>query len=502
MDSNDNLFSKFQEQFPATGVAIECGGRSFTYEELDALSAVVANNLTDLGLVKGDTVSVIGDKSLNFLWLYLGCLRAGFVFHPLNPAYTFSEIQFFIKDACPRLVVASQSLEDKFNIEIKNKNTKILFFTEEDEDKLFGVRTEQDKVFETVNSLGSETAALLYSSGTTGGPKGIRLTHANLFSNADTLKTLWQFSEADTVLHVLPVFHVHGLFILLGPSLLSGCRVKYLLTFDVERIIFELGDSTVMAGVPTYYSRLLSSPDFNELACSSVRVFISGSAPLSEKIFEEFLTRTGKAIVERYGMTETGVNTSNPINGNRIAGSVGPALPGVQLRISNKTGESLGANEVGSIEVKGDNVFPGYWNLPEQNAGAFTVDGWFMTGDQGYLDDDKYLYILGRSKDMIISGGLNVYSKEVEREIEENELVAEAAVFGVPHSDFGEAVVAAVVMRDYAKLNQSALLVTLSLRLASYKVPKQIIALDDFPRNAMGKVQKVKLRKTYEGLFS
>ena len=366
---------------------------------------------------------------------------------------------------------------------------------------MFRPRVEDGKSFETVKMSGDETAALLYSSGTTGNPKGIRLTHRNLFSNANTLKDLWQFKASDTVLHVLPVFHVHGLFILLGPSLLSGCQIKYMLTFDVKEAIVELADSTVMAGVPTHYSRLLADPTFGTYSCKSVRVFISGSAPLSEKLFSRFEARTGKSVLERYGMTETGVNTSNPINGPRVAGSVGPVIPGVKIRISSGNETHDGGDKIGSIEVKGENVFPEYWNLPEKTSEAFTRDGWFITGDQGYLDGAGYLYISGRIKDMIISGGLNVYPKEVEKEIEQDDLVLEVAVFGVEHSDFGEAVVAAVVTANEKELCRETLLDTLSDKLAKYKLPKAIVTLDELPRNAMGKIQKTELRKKYKDLF-
>ena len=501
MSESENLYARFREQFQMENRALVCEGDVFTYNDVDKITGTVASTLTDFGLTKGDLVSVIGGKSLNFLWLYLGCLRVGCIFHPLNPAYTPSEIQFFLRDAKPKLIVSSHDLRSKFDGVDRKKNTEILPLDGRDGDRLFRPRSEHYRSFETVKVRGDDTAALLYSSGTTGDPKGIRLTHGNLFSNASTLKDLWEFDSSDTVLHVLPVFHVHGLFILLGPSLLSGCQIKYALAFDVKEVIAELADSTVMAGVPTYYSRLLADPTFSANCCRSVRVFISGSAPLSEKLFARFKARTGKSVLERYGMTETGVNTSNPINGNRIAGSVGQVLPGVKLRISSINKADGGANRIGSIEVKGENVFPEYWNLPEKTSEAFTKDGWFITGDQGYLDDDEYLYISGRSKDMIISGGLNVYPKEVEKEIEQDDLVLEVAVFGVEHSDFGEAVVAAVVTTNEKELCRETLLDTLSDKLAKYKLPKAIVTLDELPRNAMGKIQKTELRKKYKDLF-
>ena len=501
MSGSENLYARFREQFQLENRAILCEGEEFTYGDLDKISGAVACTLADLGLVKGDVISVVGEKSLNFLWLYLGCLRVGCIFHPLNPGYTSSELQFFLKDAQPKLVVSSQALLSKFDGLEQQKIIEILPLDGHEGDRLFRPQVDDGEFFKTVTMSSDETAALLYSSGTTGDPKGIRLTHGNLFSNASTLKGLWEFRTSDIVLHVLPVFHVHGLFILLGPSLLSGCQIKYMLAFNVKETIDELADSTVMAGVPTHYSRLMADPTFSADNCKSVRVFISGSAPLSEKLFARFKVRTGKSVLERYGMTETGVNTSNPINGNRIAGSVGQVVPGVKLRISGVNEAHDGVNKIGSIEVKGENVFPEYWNLPEKTSEAFTKDGWFITGDQGYLDDDGYLYISGRSKDMIISGGLNVYPKEVEKEIEQDDLVLEVAVFGVEHPDFGEAVVAAVVTVNEKELCQETLLDSLSDKLAKYKHPKAIVTLDELPRNIMGKIQKNELREKHKDLF-
>ena len=501
---NANYYSFLRERFDPDALAFETGdGRQLTYGDVERETARAANVLDSLGLQLGDRVSVVADKSLDYLWIYLGCLRCGYVFHPLNPGYTARELNFFFENAGTRVLVAASRLAavvDEAAASVEAITHR--FSLEADGSGEFRQRcADADSTYADRQCEAGDTAALLYSSGTTGQPKGIRITHHNLASNTEALAQAWGFSASDVVVHPLPVFHVHGLFILLGPALYSGATIRYLPAFDAEAVIRQLHGATVMAGVPTYYSRLLNTPAFSAEDCASIRVFISGSAPLSEAAFREFEARTGHAILERYGMTETGINTSNPLHGERKPGSVGVALPPVDLRIVGDSGEPVSTGDVGDIQVRGANVFPGYWNLPEADAKAFDADGWFDTGDQGRLDDQGYLFIVGRSKDMVISGGLNIYPKEVESEIEKLEAVSEAAVFGVPHPDFGEAVIAAVLLRPDQNLDEAAAIRQLKDKLAGFKVPKKLLTLNELPRNSMGKVQKNRLRETYHALF-
>ena len=347
-----------------------------------------------------------------------------------------------------------------------------------------------------------ELAALLYSSGTTGVPKGIMLSHGNLVSNAETLVSAWGFTSADTLLHALPIFHVHGLFVGISCSLMSGSSMYWLEGYSVDSVLQALPECSVMMGVPTYFTRLLANDEFDRSHAKSVRLFISGSAPLLPETFRAFETRTGHRILERYGMTETGMNSSNPLDGDRLAGTVGPALPGVSIRISDNENQSVRSGEVGTIQIKGPNVFQGYWRMPEKTAEDFTADGYFNTGDQGLLDDAGYLSIIGREKDMIITGGLNVYPKEIELLLDEQPGIQESAVFGVAHADFGEGVVAAIVETRRGSLTDGEVIQSVRSELAGFKVPKAVVFLDELPRNTMGKVQKKKLRDTYADLLS
>ncbi len=477
-------------------------GDCYTGADLEQWSARAANTLVELGLEPGDRVAVVADKSLELLWLYLGCLRAGCVYHPLNPTYTETELAFFLRDSASRLVVCENALLTRVTAAAADSPSvqRILTVGGHGVDYIDHRWQSAAPTFATQCVAVGEPAALLYSSGTTGKPKGIPITHGNLLTNAQALVAAWAFSGDDILVHALPLYHVHGLFITLGPALLAGTRVRFLPRFEPGAVIAALAGATMMAGVPTYYTRLLNTSAFTRECCASVRVFISGSAPLSEATFSAFEERTGQRILERYGMTETGINTSNPLHGMRKPGSVGPPLAGVALRIVDDGGKILGSGAIGNIEVHGPNVFGGYRGLPETTAEAFTADGYFRTGDQGYLDADGYLHIVGRSKDMIITGGLNVYPKEIERELESCAGVIEAAVFGVPHADYGEAVVAAVVGNG-TSLPGDVLIGELKTRLAGYKVPKQIVVVDDLPRNSMGKVQKNLLRERHAALF-
>ena len=507
MSSNYNLFFRFSQCFPAKENVFltDDAGVRYSYADLEQKSSDIAYNLVEKGLRAGDRVTLIAQKSLNALWIYLGCIRAGAVFHPINPDYSKTEMAFFLNDARPKFLVTDDDVSSK----IGNLSSQIGSIKEHlqipliaGEGLLRRPGNEKQKKFPChINSL-NDTAALLYSSGTTGDPKGICLTHGNLYENAASLCHAWQFSPNDVLLHVLPVFHVHGLFIALGPVLIAGASMRYQNKFVVDEVIEALPKVTVLMGVPTYYSRLLDNPEFTKISSRNIRVFISGSAPLTENVFRRFEERTSHEILERYGMTETGVNTSNPIDGDRIPESVGVVLPGVELRITNEEGIELEVGNVGAIEVRGDNVFPRYWDLPDKTEQAFDGVGWFGTGDQGSIDSNGYLFISGRSKDMIITGGLNVYPKEIERVLDEIPGIIESAVFGVPHSDFGEGVMAAVVMQGNKQLEQRTTIEKLNEQLAKFKVPKHIVTLEKLPRNAMGKVMKGELRASYASFFS
>ena len=504
MSTDANLYTRLAAGFvPARRCVESTDGACYTYAQLDAASARAANALSALGLVPGERVSVLAEKSVGYLWLYLGCLRAGLIFHPLNPAYTDRELAFFLADAGTRLLVHDPQFGPRIEaiagtcpaLELR------LTLTAAGGGDFADLCSSAPALFADCPRAGDDTAALLYSSGTTGTPKGIRITHDNLYSNARALAAAWAFSADDVLLHALPLFHVHGLFITLGPALLAGTTIRFLPRFDVDAVIAALPGSTIMAGVPTFYTRLLAAPDFTRDTCRTVRVFISGSAPLSEAVFHAFAERTGHTILERYGMTETGINTSNPLYGERKPGAVGPPLAGVEVRIVDAQGGTLAPGAIGAIQVRGPNVFPGYWQLPAADAQAFDDDGWFDTGDQGQFDAEGYLVIVGRSKDLVISGGLNVYPKEVERELETLPGIVEAAVFGVAHDDLGEAVVAAVICASPAPDEASAI-AQLKTRLAGFKVPKRIVTLPELPRNAMGKVQKNLLRERFATIFA
>ena len=488
MPSQDcNLFSRFQGQFGAhAGKELLCTEKndSYTYADVDRASAQMAISLRDAGAKPGDRISAQVQKSPAALFLYLACLRAGFVYHPLNPAFQAEELTFFLRDAEPKVIVCDTASELKI-LSIAEKTT-VRTLSSLDRD------SSGSEYFESVKRSANDLAALLYSSGTTGVPKGIMLTHGNLLSNAEALSDAWEFSEDDSLLHALPLYHVHGLFVAINCVLLSGASMRWLPGFDAARVIEFLPECTVMMGVPTYYTRMLQQENFSADACAQTRVFISGSAPLLEETFRDFETRSGHRILERYGMTETGMNTSNPLHGIRKPGTVGLPLPGVELRI---------ADDIGELQVRGPNVFEGYWNLPDKAAEEFTDDGFFRTGDLGRIDDDGYVSIVGRAKDLVISGGINVYPREVELFLDQLPGVTESAVIGVPHADFGEAVIAIVVAED-AVATESELIEASRRGLANYKVPKQIVFVEELPRNAMGKIEKGRLRESYREIFS
>lgn len=498
-DSLLNLYSTYRSRFPAldTVLLTTDSGATYTYADADNCSAQIANYLIELGLRKGDRVSVQVEKSVEALWLYLGTIRAGMVFHPMNTAYTDDELRYFLADAASAVLICDSSRLQALRASCDELGVRHLLTLDADGS---GTLTEGaqpcSSQFDSAKTGAGDLAALVYSSGTTGRPKGVMLSHENLVENISVLVDYWGFSRNDCLLHALPIFHVHGLFVAIGCVLMSGSSMRWLRSFDVATVLDNITLSTVMMGVPTYYTRLLADQRFTAQQCAVMRLFISGSAPLLTDTFVEFERRTGHTLLERYGMTETGMNTSNPLHGRRRAGTVGLPLPGVAARVCGSDGRMLGVNEVGTLQVRGANVFIGYWKMPEQTAQDFTTDGFFNTGDLAVIDEQGYVSIVGRSKDMVISGGLNVYPKEIETLIDALPGVVESAVIGLPDPDFGEAVVAVVVLRD-SSLTAEQIREALRAKAANFKVPKRIIFSERLPRNAMGKVQKQALRNHY-----
>jgi malonyl-CoA/methylmalonyl-CoA synthetase len=472
-----------------------------SYVDVDRAAGRIGAALQALGVRPGARVAVQVDKSLDAVLLYLACLRIGAVIVPLNTAYTPSELEYFIADSQPALfVVRPESLESAQALAARTGGVRVETLGTEG-GGTFGTRvSEQTDMAEVADVDPSGLAALLYTSGTTGRSKGAMITRGNLVANADALKSAWRIVSDDVLVHVLPLFHVHGLFLSLNPMFAAGASARIHARFDPPETIRSLSTATVFMGVPTHYTRLLASDELAPDTVGHVRLFVSGSAPLLADTHREFERRTGKAILERYGMTETLVNTSNPYEGVRKAGSVGLPLPGVELRIGSAVRSDDGL-DVGMIEVRGPNVCAGYWRAPEKTAADRTADGYFRTGDLGYIDTDGYVHISGREKDLVITGGYNVYPKEIEMALDGFPGVAESAIFGVPHPDFGEGVTAAVTLKPGASIDEGALIARLRDGLAAYKVPKRILVVDELPRNTMGKVQKNRLRDTYAHLY-
>lgn len=498
---NSNLYEVFRACFPEdmNTVLLQCGdGEKYSYAKLVADSARMANYLLALGCRPGDRVTVQVEKSPEVLALYLACIRAGLVYHPLNTAYQRSELAYFLGDAQPRLVVCSAGEKALFEgLPERSGVDHVLTLNDDHSGSLLEGAADHCDSFTTVATQPDDLAALLYSSGTTGRPKGIMLSHENLASNGQTLVQQWGFSAGDCLLHALPIFHVHGLFVAIHCVLLSGSRMCWLPAFDARQVMECLPQCTVMMGVPTYYTRLLGEADFNRDSCAGMRLFISGSAPLLTDTFDAFYSRSGHSIIERYGMSETGMNTSNPLHGERRAGTVGPALPGVDVRVVDSQGTDAAVEEAGDLWVRGPNVFRGYWRLPDKTRESFDEEGFFDTGDKASISADGYVSIVGRSKDMIICGGLNVYPKEIEQMLDDLKGVQESAIIGVPHRDFGEAVVAVIVPSAGHGLREAELIAFCKARIANFKVPKQVFFVDELPRNTMGKVQKNLLRERY-----
>lgn len=472
------------------------GDAEQTYGDTFRNALRIAAVLKGAGLEPGNRVAVQVEKSLRAVELYLATVAAGGIFLPLNTAYTASEVAYFLEDATPQIVVCDPDRLEEIAPLVGD--TSVLTLGADGEGSLSGKLS--DSVISPERRHQDNLAAILYTSGTTGRSKGAMLSHENLFSNSDVLKDYWQFTEDDVLIHALPIFHTHGLFVATNVALLSGTSVQFLPKFDVDRILEVMPNSTAMMGVPTFYTRLLADERLDKSRTKSMRVFISGSAPMLVDTHEKWETRTGHRVLERYGMTETNMNTSNPYEGERRAGTVGFPLPGVELRVMGADGE-LSAGEVGVLEVRGDNVFKGYWQMPEKTAEELQADGWFITGDLGFVDDDGYVTIVGRGKDLVITGGFNVYPKEVEEVIDAIPGVLESAVIGVPHPDFGEGVVAVVVAGERS-LKIAEIEAVVDKSLAKFKQPKKVLMLPELPRNTMGKVQKKALRETYANLFT
>jgi malonyl-CoA/methylmalonyl-CoA synthetase len=478
-------------------------GERHSYADLMALAGGLAGALVARGVKPGDRVAVQVEKSVPALALYLACARAGAVYLPLNTAYTLAELEYFVGDAEPALIVCDPAKREGVARIAAGFHAAIDTLDGQGRGSLTDLAASQPEAFQTIRREPDDLAAILYTSGTTGRSKGAMITHQNLVSNALTLKVFWRFTKDDVLLHALPIFHVHGLFVASNVALFAGAAMIFLQKFDANEVMRFMPRATALMGVPTFYVRLLQHPDLNRTTTEQMRLFVSGSAPLLAETHREWQAKTGHAILERYGMTETGMNTSNPYDGDRVPGAVGFPLPGVTMRVSNPdTGEALPTGEIGMLEVKGPNVFQGYWRMPEKTEAEFREDGFFITGDLGKIDERGYIHIVGRGKDLIITGGYNVYPKEIESEIDAVPGVIESAVIGLPHPDFGEGVTAVVVSDKKARLDEKQVFAAIENRLAKFKLPKRVIFVDDLPRNTMGKVQKNILRDTYQSLYA
>ncbi len=516
MSDNHNLFVALRAGFPtdldrSAVLAIDSSAGAgssppdYSWRDLERGSAMMANLLASLNLPAGSRVAVQVDKSVEALMLYLAVLRSGHVFLPLNTAYQEAEISYFVGNAEPAVVVCSpKHFSWVSRIAFQAGCGQVYTLGDDRSGTLLQRAAHHSDQHAPAQRSADDLAAILYTSGTTGRSKGAMLSHGNLLSNARVLLQHWDWRADDVLVHALPIFHVHGLFVALHCALLGGSRLLWFNRFEPRAAIAQFAQATVFMGVPTLYSRMLAEPALTPAACSHMRLFISGSAPLQVETFDDWTTRSGHTILERYGMSETAMITSNPCraaDGARRRGTVGRALPGVGLRVVDDQGRACAAGDIGQIEVRGPNVFAGYWRMPEKTKEEFSADGWFKTGDVGKLSTDGYVSIVGRSKDLVISGGYNVYPAEIEGVLNELPGVAESAVVGAPHPDFGEAVVAVLVARPGTTLDPAALLATLKGRIANFKVPKRVFVVAELPRNTMGKVQKNLLREQHKGLF-
>ena len=518
--SSHNLFSALRAAFPADlqATAVETDeGLLYSWADLDRATAMMANLLKSLDLPEGSRVAVQVEKSVEAMMLYLATLRAGYVFLPLNTAYQSAEIEYFIGNAEPAVVVCSgANFGWVSKIAFKAGTQHVFTLNDDRTGSLLDRAAHHSDQHKTVSRKADDLAAILYTSGTTGRSKGAMLTHGNMLSNALTLKDYWGWKttggpdgHGDVLIHTLPIFHVHGLFVAIHGALINGSKMIWMAKFDPKRAIAHMAKASVFMGVPTLYVRMLAEPSLNKAAVKNMRLFIAGSAPLLIETFAEWQARTGHTILERYGMSETAMLTSNPYaadkrygqQSERRGGTVGFPLPGVSLRVRGDDGQDLPVGEIGGIQVKGPNVFKGYWRMPEKTAEEFTADGYFKTGDVGKVDERGYVTIVGRSKDLIISGGYNVYPAEIEGYINEMKGVAESAVVGVPHPDFGEVGVAVVIAKAGAVVQPDAIIAELKAKLANFKIPKKCFVVTELPRNTMSKVQKNLLRDQYKGLF-
>jgi malonyl-CoA/methylmalonyl-CoA synthetase len=507
--SNENLFAALRCAFApdADSIAIETdAGLLYSWRDLDRATAMIANLLRALSLPEGSRIAVQVEKSVEALMLYLATLRAGYVFLPLNTAYQSAEIEYFLGDATPAVVVCTgKNFGWVGKIAFKAGARHVFTLNDDRTGSLLERAAHHSDVHEIAGKQPDDLAAILYTSGTTGRSKGAMLTHGNLLSNARVLKGYWGWRAGDVLIHALPIFHVHGLFVASHGAILNGSKMIWLARFDPKLVIEKMAQATVFMGVPTLYVRMLAEPGLGQGAARHMRLFISGSAPLLIETFNEWKERTGHTILERYGMSETIMLTSNPYDpkqGERRGGTVGFPLPGVELRVRGDDGQELAAGEIGNIQVRGPNVFKGYWKMPAKTREEFTDDGWFKTGDVGKIDARGYVTIVGRSKDLIISGGYNVYPAEIEGYINEMPGVAESALVGVPHPDFGEVGVAVVILKPGASIDGEQIVARLKSQLANFKIPKRCFVVDQLPRNTMGKVQKNLLREQHKQLFA
>jgi malonyl-CoA/methylmalonyl-CoA synthetase len=511
--SNENLFAALRAAFPhdLDAVAVDAGeGLAYSWRDLERGTAMIANLLQGLKLPEGSRVAVQVEKSVEAMMLYLATLRAGYVFLPLNTAYQSAEIEYFVGNAEPAVVVCTaRNFGWVAKIAFKAGTRHVFTLNDDRTGSLLDRAAHCSDRHEPAQKSADDLAAIVYTSGTTGRSKGAMITHGNLLSNARVLKDYWGWRTpeqgGDVLIHALPIFHVHGLFVAIHGALLNGSKMIWLARFDAKTVIRRMPEATVFMGVPTLYVRMLAEPSLDRAAVRNMRLFISGSAPLLIETFNEWKERTGHTILERYGMSETIMLTSNPYrpqDGQRRGGTVGFPLPGVGLRVRGEDGRELAAGEIGGIQVKGPNVFKGYWRMPEKTKDEFTEDGWFKTGDVGKIGADGYVTIVGRSKDLIISGGYNVYPAEVESYINEMPGVAESALVGVPHPDFGEVGVAVVIAKPGAELDSEQIVSRLKSQLANFKVPKRCFVVSELPRNTMGKVQKNLLREQHKQLFT
>ena len=507
---NNNLFAALRAAFPADldAIAVETdNGLNYSWRDIERASAMLANLLASLNLPDGARIAVQVEKSVEAMLVYLATLRAGYVFLPLNTAYQSAEIEYFINNAEPAVVVCSKkNFGWVSKIAFKAGTQNVFTLGDDREGSLLQRASHCSDQHVVATRTAGDLAAILYTSGTTGRSKGAMLTHGNMLSNALVLKDYWGWRTreegGDVLIHALPIFHVHGLFVALHGALINGSKMIWLAKFDPAFVVKKLPEATVFMGVPTLYVRLLNEPGLDKQAVRNMRLFVAGSAPLLIETFNAWQARTGHTILERYGMSETAMLTSNPYLGDRRGGTVGFALPGVSLRVQGDEGKAMGEGEIGGIQVKGPNVFKGYWRMPEKTAEEFTADGFFKTGDVGKIDESGYITIVGRSKDLIISGGYNVYPAEIEGYINEMPGVLESALVGVPHPDFGEVGVAVVIAKPGTALQPAGIIASLKSKLANFKIPKQCFVVPELPRNTMGKVQKNLLREQYKSLFA